>query len=181
MVAEVQTLGGTTPPTPKIFGRRSTLLNSRLTSTRLSASSYEGPSPATTQPLTAPFLCQDLPRGLPRQNLPKLLDSSSEDEVEAWAFQPPRHMGNYLRPSPYSGSREFKLKIDGYLQIEEFLDWLKTVDAFFDYMGVPPNQQVKLVTLNELRNNSLVLRPEPPLFGGCPHHRRSNAASRPPP
>ncbi|EXC12631.1 hypothetical protein L484_013009 [Morus notabilis] len=51
---------------------------------------------------------------------------------------------------PTTRSKGFKLKIDipefdGYLDIEKFLDWLKTVDNFMDYMDIPKREQVKLI------------------------------------
>ena len=33
----------------------------------------------------------------------------------------------------------------GLLHIEDFLDWIRTVENFFDYMGIPEQQQVKIV------------------------------------
>ena len=43
----------------------------------------------------------------------------------------------------YGGSPEF----DGKVQDEEFLDWLNTVDAIFEYHGTLEYRKVKLVAL----------------------------------
>ena len=43
----------------------------------------------------------------------------------------------------YGGVPEF----DGKVQDEEFIDWLNTVDAIFEYHGTPEYRKVKLVAL----------------------------------
>ena len=45
----------------------------------------------------------------------------------------------------------FQMKMDlpsfnGQLQIEGFLDWLAVVERLFDYMEIPKDKKVKLVT-----------------------------------
>ena len=48
-------------------------------------------------------------------------------------------------------SGNFKLKVDipffsVNLNIEDFIDWIAKIDKFFDYMQVPEEKRVKLVT-----------------------------------
>ena len=59
-------------------------------------------------------------------------------------------MGNFLRPPHFCEQSDYRLKLDipsfdGHLHIEDFLDWLKTVESFFDYMDVLAEKQVELV------------------------------------
>lgn len=49
-------------------------------------------------------------------------------------------------------NHEFERKVDlltfsGKLDVEAFLDWIKNVGNFFEYMETPKNKKVKLVTL----------------------------------
>lgn len=37
------------------------------------------------------------------------------------------------------------LSFDGHMHIEDFLDWLQSVEMFFEYMDIPTDKQVKLV------------------------------------
>jgi len=50
---------------------------------------------------------------------------------------------------PYN-STDFKVEIpefEGELNLDEFLDWLRTVEHIFDYKDIPEDQKVKLVAL----------------------------------
>ncbi|XP_020703199.2 uncharacterized protein LOC110114610 [Dendrobium catenatum] len=54
------------------------------------------------------------------------------------------------RERPHHPQGEFRVKIDipffeGRLHIEDYLDWERTVETFFDYMEIPPEKQVKYV------------------------------------
>ncbi|KAK0602580.1 hypothetical protein LWI29_034915 [Acer saccharum] len=69
-----------------------------------------------------------------------------------WFLRGPRanaqHQGDYRNHG--HGPQEYRLKIDipnfhGQLHIEDFLDWVQTVDHFFEYMEVPEEKQVTLV------------------------------------
>jgi hypothetical protein len=42
-------------------------------------------------------------------------------------------------------SNYYRIKIDGRLQIEDFIDWIKNVENFFEYMNIQEHKQVKLV------------------------------------
>lgn len=61
------------------------------------------------------------------------------------------HEPRNLRPPRHHRSRsDYRIKIDlpyfdGNMDIEDFLDWIQTVEKFFDYMRVPESKQVRLV------------------------------------
>ena len=44
---------------------------------------------------------------------------------------------------------------DGSLHIEDFLDWIRTIQQFFDYMEIPEEKQVKIVA-DKLRGGAYV-------------------------
>lgn len=66
-----------------------------------------------------------------------------------WALQDQRYTRNH-RHSRVSDSHDFHIKVDilnfaVHLHIEEFLDWVRNIETFFEYMEVPEHKQVKLV------------------------------------
>ncbi|KAI0493337.1 hypothetical protein KFK09_027614 [Dendrobium nobile] len=73
---------------------------------------------------------------------------SSEEEVDnRYGVNPIRNRRN---PQYRRHSGEFKVKMDipffdGHLHIEDFLDWEKAVENFFDYLDIDPDKQVKYV------------------------------------
>ncbi|KAI0501107.1 hypothetical protein KFK09_019325 [Dendrobium nobile] len=74
---------------------------------------------------------------------------SGEEEVggNAHHLQYRRHR----RATPYQHSQgEFKVKLDipffdGHMHIDDYLDWEKAVENFFEYMEIDPEKQVKYV------------------------------------
>ncbi|EXC41629.1 hypothetical protein L484_000542 [Morus notabilis] len=97
------------------------------------------------------------------QEMPEALSNSRPTDIEGsgetrcqrqdreFSGTPPRHHHHRHCPqfplqSEDSESERFKLRIDipefdGYLDIERFLDWVKTVDNFIDYMDIPKKEQ----------------------------------------
>ena len=78
-----------------------------------------------------------------------LADSDFDDDVDDWIRDPHRYVTN-TRRSHAREPPDFRIKVDipcfdGHLHIEDFLDWIQTVENFFDYMNVPDSKQVKLV------------------------------------
>ncbi|KAI0509958.1 hypothetical protein KFK09_010558 [Dendrobium nobile] len=79
-------------------------------------------------------------------NAQQFLDASDSDEEDR-----PNHYGAPRRQSGHQHSHgEFRVKLDipffyGKLNIEEYLDWERAVEAFFDYMEIAPEKQVKYV------------------------------------
>ena len=63
-------------------------------------------------------------------------------------------MGRFGRNRNFNYNRhddDFKLKVDiptfsGELNMKGFLDWITKVDRFFEYMEIPEEMKVKLVT-----------------------------------
>ena len=78
-------------------------------------------------------------------------DYDSDQEDDGIAIGEPRaipHRRNNRHED--FGSQDFQIKIDilifhGRLNLEEFLDWIQTMDSFFEYMDVPEKKQVTLV------------------------------------
>ena len=80
---------------------------------------------------------------------PFLEDSATEDEIHERPVEELRYRHNNQRHF-HPINNDFKLKFDilvfiGNMHIEEFLDWVKSVETFFDCMDVPVDKQVKLV------------------------------------
>ncbi|XP_028554101.1 uncharacterized protein LOC110105612 [Dendrobium catenatum] len=81
----------------------------------------------------------------PQEN--DLLGSDEADEFN----QQPVGCQRYRRPfPPHFPQGEFKAKLDipyfdGRMHIEDYLDWEKSVENFFDYMEVPRDKQVRYV------------------------------------
>jgi hypothetical protein len=78
----------------------------------------------------------------PRRRHQPFEESSSEEEDHLREGE-----GDRRRPE---NAHSFWVKIDlhnfnGYLHVENFLDWILEVENFFDYMQTPEAQQVKLV------------------------------------
>ncbi|XP_028549525.1 uncharacterized protein LOC110110738 [Dendrobium catenatum] len=86
--------------------------------------------------------------------------SDSEDEVEVQQPIEASDSAEEERPTYYGPARryptqhwepgEFRIKLDisffdGRLHIEYYLDWERAVEAFFDYMEIAPEKQVKYV------------------------------------
>lgn len=74
-----------------------------------------------------------------RGNLPVVEDSSSEEKDDI-----------ALQLDQLQNLHEYKLKIDiptfdGCLNIEEVLDWVQTTEAYFEYMKILENKEVKYV------------------------------------
>ncbi|XP_028550608.1 uncharacterized protein LOC114579613, partial [Dendrobium catenatum] len=73
--------------------------------------------------------------------------SSGEEVDDFEVANPPR---NRRTPQNRQQFGEFKVKMDipffdGHLHIEDFLDWEKAVENFFDYMDIDPDKKVKYV------------------------------------
>lgn len=81
------------------------------------------------------------------QRMPVLYFDTDED-VEDLLLGCQRH-GQRQRHQRNHGNRDFKIKIDfpqldGHLHIKDFLDWLHTVENFFEYSEVAEEEQVKI-------------------------------------
>ena len=85
---------------------------------------------------------------IPRRQLAYEEELSDDEEYAERILRPNRqgyhNMGEWKPQS-------FRMKMDlpsfnGQLQIEGFLDWLAIVERFFDYMEIPEDKKVKLVT-----------------------------------
>ncbi|XP_028550837.1 uncharacterized protein LOC110096704 [Dendrobium catenatum] len=109
-------------------------------------------APATT-PVMRPHRGRRLPTAVPVVSgsedeegvQPQLEVSDSAEEDEPNFYEQPRR---YLPPQRQNGEFRIKLDIpffDGRLHIEDYLDWERAVEAFFDYMEIAPEKQVKYV------------------------------------
>ncbi|PKU81696.1 hypothetical protein MA16_Dca026429 [Dendrobium catenatum] len=92
--------------------------------------------PANSEDETPPRCSGDNPR-----------DSSEEESEDRWIANGRRH--RRMEHFPHFPG-EFKVKLgipffDGHLHIEDYLDWEKAVENFFDYMEITPDKQVKYV------------------------------------
>lgn len=47
------------------------------------------------------------------------------------------------------------LDFDGHLDLDEFIEWLQTVEHFFEYKDILPNKKVKLAIIKLKKNASL--------------------------
>ncbi|XP_020696471.1 uncharacterized protein LOC110109634 [Dendrobium catenatum] len=94
----------------------------------------------------------------PRQRGSQIVGASdSEEELDRFRnldiSESEEEMGYRQRRRPRGTGRshgEFKVKLDipyfdGRLHIEDFLDWERTVETFFEYMDIEPERQVKYV------------------------------------
>ncbi|PKU87240.1 hypothetical protein MA16_Dca009388 [Dendrobium catenatum] len=91
------------------------------------------------------------------QNNPVLNDSDSEEELESpnardlSDLEGEQGMVHRRRPLARDNYRsEFRVKLDipffdGKLHIEDYLDWERAVETFFEYMEIEPEKQVKYV------------------------------------
>ncbi|PKU77966.1 uncharacterized protein LOC114579829 [Dendrobium catenatum] len=88
---------------------------------------------------------------------------SEDDPLPTRGFTPPYSSGEEVddfvnteqrrnrRPQPYRQHHgEFKVKMDipffdGHIHIEDYLDWEKSVENFFDYMDIDPEKKVQYV------------------------------------
>ncbi|XP_020691321.2 uncharacterized protein LOC110105961 [Dendrobium catenatum] len=142
------------------FFRLSTDLRNDMLDLKTSIGNALGRAP---QPTTAP----SVPRGppgragqcrAPRPVIREVLDSEEEndfpncheltdsgnDEQFQYCERPRHHRANQ------TGQGEFRIKMDipffeGRLHIEDYLDWERAVEAFFNYMEISPEKQVKYV------------------------------------
>lgn len=76
-------------------------------------------------------------------------DSDTDEDVEDLLLGE-RRLGRGARHPPRRDTRDFKIKINlphfhGHLHIEDFLDWIRTVENFFDYSEIAEEQRVKVV------------------------------------
>lgn len=85
------------------------------------------------------------------------LESSNHDDEESESegtFNNPFHNRNPRHEAPVRENQRwdghFKIEIpefSGSLQVEEFVDWLNTVERIFEFKEVPENMKVKLVAI----------------------------------
>jgi len=78
------------------------------------------------------------------------MNSSSSEE------EPLRRVRGARRT--HQNSNDFKVKIpefEGKLDLDEFLEWLHTVERVFDYKDIPDEKKVKLLALRLQRYASL--------------------------
>lgn len=102
------------------------------------------------------------PTQLQRTHFPKHFspvndEESSDEEITEW-FGPDTHNGNQGNYNGNQGNYKMKMDFstfDGSFHIEDFLDWIRIVENFFKYMGIPEQQHVKLVAY-KLRGNASV-------------------------
>ncbi|PKU85169.1 RNA-directed DNA polymerase [Dendrobium catenatum] len=79
--------------------------------------------------------------------IPYQVQRQSDSDEDEYGFPRAAARGRmrFQRPQP-----EFRAKLDipffeGRIHIEDYLDWERSVETFFDYMDVPPEKQVKYV------------------------------------
>jgi hypothetical protein len=85
---------------------------------------------------------------IPRRQLAYEEELSDDEEYAEHILRPNRQGYHNMGER---GPQSFRMKMDlpsfnGQLQIEGFLDWLAVVERFFDYMEIPEDKKVKLVT-----------------------------------
>lgn len=93
--------------------------------------------------------------------VPRIQERDQEDqdsefslfEVEEIGQQPwgKRNFQRYWHQEQEERMQDYKMKIDipmfsGKLDLEAFLDWIKSVESFFQYMNTPDSKKVKLVS-----------------------------------
>ncbi|XP_020700689.2 uncharacterized protein LOC110112721 [Dendrobium catenatum] len=102
------------------------------------------------QPRTMPTFHQEMSDSEEETIMNPVMDFVESDEEDGTLRIPPENR-QYRRPAmPPSRPGEFKIKVDvpyfdGHLHIEDYLDWEKAVENFFDYMDIEPDRQVKYV------------------------------------
>ena len=77
------------------------------------------------------------------------VDSSSEEEMPRMAKGEPLFQAS---------ANDFKVEVpefEGKLDLEEFIDWLHTVERVFEYKDIPGDRKVKLVALRLRKYASL--------------------------
>ncbi|XP_020674167.2 uncharacterized protein LOC110093578 [Dendrobium catenatum] len=78
---------------------------------------------------------------------PQPVKRSDSDEDGELDYPYPARRGRYRQHRPH---QEFRVKLDipffeGRLHIEDYLNWERSVETFFDYMDISPEKQVKYV------------------------------------
>ncbi|XP_028549531.1 uncharacterized protein LOC114579365 [Dendrobium catenatum] len=84
---------------------------------------------------------------LPFQREADFMESEDAEDEIPYRGECPRYRRAFHHRLPHN---EFKAKLDipyfdGRMHIEDYLDWEKAVENFFEYMEVPPDKQVRYV------------------------------------